>query len=159
MGEVRVTGSDGSTLAFDGTMIEITRKGGFGSSHRKGTKRVPVRTVAAVQFKEPGLTVGFIQFTIGSDQKSLRKGGSAMDAVKDENAVVFNRKGRDEFARLRDLIDAAMASPIDQARSRSAAPASHTGSLSDELIKLVALRDSGVLTEQEFATQKARLLA
>jgi hypothetical protein len=34
-----------------------------------------------------------------------------------------------------------------------------TGSIADELGKLAALRDSGVLSEAEFAAQKARLLA
>ena len=33
------------------------------------------------------------------------------------------------------------------------------GSSADELTKLAGLRDSGVLTEQEFAAQKAKLLA
>jgi hypothetical protein len=39
------------------------------------------------------------------------------------------------------------------------APAGPTStSVADELTKLAALRDSGVLTEDEFAVQKARLL-
>jgi hypothetical protein len=31
-------------------------------------------------------------------------------------------------------------------------------SIADEIAKLVALRDQGVLTEEEFAAQKAKLL-
>jgi hypothetical protein len=41
----------------------------------------------------------------------------------------------------------------------AAAPQSATGSVADELAKLVQLRDSGALTPAEFAEQKARLLA
>jgi hypothetical protein len=42
--------------------------------------------------------------------------------------------------------------------STSAAPSSPVASVADELGKLAALRDSGVLTNDEFAAQKARLL-
>jgi len=45
----------------------------------------------------------------------------------------------------------------DGAPVASAAPAP-TISVADELAKLAQLRDSGVLTEAEFATQKAKLL-
>jgi hypothetical protein len=34
-----------------------------------------------------------------------------------------------------------------------------SGSSADEIEKLAGLRDSGVITEQEFAAQKAKLLA
>ena len=44
------------------------------------------------------------------------------------------------------------------ARAPSAATATPSGSIADELVKLAALRDSGVLTDAEFATQKARLM-
>ena len=43
-------------------------------------------------------------------------------------------------------------------RDEDAAEPAGTGSVADELAKLAALRDSGVLTEAEFAAQKARLL-
>ncbi len=69
---------------------------------------------------------------------------------------------------MRDLINDATA----QARQRQAeqsrsqvhighSPQSAAGAgpdLADQLTKLAALRDSGVLTPEEFATQKARLL-
>jgi len=42
-----------------------------------------------------------------------------------------------------------------------APPAAHAAasrSVADELVKLVGLRDSGILTEEEFNVQKAKLL-
>ena len=45
------------------------------------------------------------------------------------------------------------------AREKAAAAAPAAPSLADELQQLVQLRDQGVLTEQEFQQQKARLLA
>ncbi len=78
-----------------------------------------------------------------------------IEAVKDPKAV-------------RDLINDATAQArqrqAEQSRSQvhighSPQPASGAGpDLADQLTKLAALRDSGVLTPEEFATQKARLL-
>ena len=54
---------------------------------------------------------------------------------------------------------------IDRARSNEAEfrsyvqSAAGTGGSADELAKLAQLRDSGVLTEAEFADQKAKILA
>jgi len=45
-----------------------------------------------------------------------------------------------------------------QAQSTSPAPAQGSGSVADEIAKLAALRDSGALTDEEFATHKATLL-
>jgi hypothetical protein len=48
---------------------------------------------------------------------------------------------------------------IDSAADGPASDSTHpVGSVADELAKLAALRDSGVLSEDEFATQKAKLL-
>lgn len=144
-------GSDGSTISFDGQFVEITRKGGLGSLHRKGTKRIAATAIRAIQLKEPGLTVGFIQFTIGADApRTTHRGGTATEAVRDENAVIFKRNLA-EFQELRDRIERAIASPAQT--NASSGP-----SVADELAKLAALRSSGVLTDEEFQQQKARLL-
>jgi len=47
----------------------------------------------------------------------------------------------------------------EMAPQATPAPGSYAISVADELTKLAQLRDSGVLTEEEFAAQKARLLA
>jgi len=41
----------------------------------------------------------------------------------------------------------------------ASAPQQPSGSVADELVKLAALRDSGVLTQEEFETQKKKLLS
>ena len=48
---------------------------------------------------------------------------------------------------------------VTDGASAATVTASSGGSVADELAKLAQLRDSGVLTEEEFAAQKARLLA
>ena len=71
--------------------------------------------------------------------------------------------------KLRDLINRAIADAkrhlAEQGRaqvtvspSAAAAPAAPAGDLVEQLTKLAALRDAGVLTPAEFETQKARLL-
>lgn len=109
----------------------------------KGDKRIPYANITSVQFREPGSWIaGYIQFTI---KGAMEWHGPV---AQDENAVVFDAPA-DEFRDLGDFIQAKMAA----AQGGAAAP-----SLADELAKLAALRDQGILTEDEFATQKAKLL-
>jgi hypothetical protein len=106
----------------------------------KGDKRIPYTSITAVQLREPGWLVGYLQF-------SIQGGIEARDPLQDENAIEFD-KPADEFRALRDLIQAKMAA--EKAPSRI--------SLADELEKLAGLLERGVLTPEEFAAQKARLL-
>jgi hypothetical protein len=46
----------------------------------------------------------------------------------------------------------------EQAQAIAEAMAPH-GSVADELVKLAQLKEAGVLTEEEFAAQKAKLLS
>ncbi len=68
---------------------------------------------------------------------------------QDENAVQFDKKDGQAFRALRDFVQVILAqrdAPEDSA------------SIADELSKLAQLRDQGVLTDDEFAAQKAKLL-
>ena len=78
------------TVVFDGKMVELTRRIG------KGSKRIPVRSITAVQWKPASTLVrGFIQFTIaGGNELRSRPGNSAVDAANDENSVVFSARAR-----------------------------------------------------------------
>ena len=66
---------------------------------------------------------------------------------------MFAAKSAADFATIRDQIQTMIAAP-EPVASRPA-PAS----VAEELMKLASLRDAGVLTEDEFAVQKARLLS
>ena len=109
----------------------------------KGDKRVPYTSITSVQFMEPGSWLaGYIQLSI---KGSVEWHGPV---VQDENAIQFD-KDADDFRALREFIQNKMTvSPTARAPS----------SLADELLKLASLRDQGVLTEDEFAAQKAKLL-
>jgi hypothetical protein len=144
----------GGQIAFDGQYVTITREGFLGrATHGRGEKRLHVSQISSVQWKPPGLmTNGFIQFTLpGGVERQAPKGSRTLDATKDENSVVFTKKQQPAFEQLRAALEAAMAE-----QHAPAAPAA--ASLADELAKLAALRDQGVLSPQEFEQQKARLL-
>jgi hypothetical protein len=146
------------TVRFDGRMITIRRTGFLArASVGKGEKQIPLSHVTAVQFKPAGpLVNGFIQFTIGgSNERRSRLGGQTIDAVSDENSVVFHYKQRTAFALLRDVVTAAL-------EGIQAGPQDHTGPrdgrIPEQIKQLADLRELGVLTDAEFTAKKAELL-
>lgn len=141
---------------FDGQYLTITRKGFFARSIiGKGEKRLHISQISAVQWKPAGaVTNGFIQFTIpGGNERRSRFGSQTQDAVRDENSIVFNKKQMPDFEKLRAALDRAMA----QHHAPPAAAAAPT-SVADELAKLGALVQQGILSQAEFQQAKARLL-
>lgn len=154
---IEVKGHTGE-IQFDGQFVTITRKGiGARLTVGKGEKRLHVSQISAMQWKPAGLMVnGFIQFTVpGGTERRSAFGSQTSSAVQDENSVVFTRKQQAEFEKLRGAIDAAIAAQRQpQAPAAAVAP-----SVADELTKLAQLHQQGLLTDAEFAQQKARLLA
>ena len=78
-----------------------------------------------------------------------------------ERTAAYTKAAKKEARKQTQLMQQqAAARALDALRGRreAAAEPAGTGSVADEVAKLAALRDSGVLTEAEFAAQKARLL-
>lgn len=143
-------------VGFDGVYVVITRSGWRArTTIGKGEKRIPVASIASVQWKPAGpLMSGFIQFeTAGMGGTRSRSGSQTYDAAKDENSVLFTRKQQAAFEQLRAAVEQAIAARHSP-QPQHAAPAS----VADELVKLAQLRDQGVLSPVEFEQQKARLL-
>lgn len=112
----------------------------------KGDKRIPYSSITAVQFREPGSWIaGNIQFSI---QGAMEWHGPVN---QDENALQYEKADVAEFRMLRDFVEQQMKVSKQQPSS--------SASSADELIKLAALRDAGVLTEEEFAAEKVKVLA
>lgn len=96
---------------------------------------------------------GFIQFTIpGGNELRSSFGNQTNAAMKDENSVVFTKAQMPAFEKLRATIEAAVA------QQHAPQVAHQPVSTADELAKLGALLQQGLLTQQEFDLQKARLL-
>jgi hypothetical protein len=147
----------GGQVQFDGQNIVITRKGFLArTTIGKGEKRLHISQIAAVQWKPAGPFVnGFIQFTLpGGIERRSAFGSQTARAAQDENSVIFTKKQQPEFEKLRAALDQAIAAQ----HSPQAPPAAAPASLADELTKLAALRDQGIISPAEFEQQRARLL-
>jgi hypothetical protein len=141
-------GMNGQIEVYEDRVI-IKRKGfsAFISQGLKGDKNIPMSSINSVQFKEANwLTNGYLQLglTGGSEAK-----GGIVEAVNDENTVLFRKKSMIFFNTVRMDIEKRMGKVI---------VAQSQGSFADELSKLADLLDRGILTEEEFAGKKKELL-
>jgi hypothetical protein len=158
-GPVEVKGHTG-TVIWDGDFVTIKRTGFLArASVGKGEKRIPIGSITAVQWKPAGAMVnGFIQFTMAGGNEARSKFGSqTTDAAKDENSVVFVKKQMPEFDALRSSIERAMVERSRPAPTTSSAPAAPD--YLAQLKQLGELRDAGILSDSEFETKKAEILA
>lgn len=138
-------------VRIDGDWLIIDRKGLGRLGHSKGDRRIPLANITAVQMRPAGaLANGFIRFTVPGSP-DLR--GGLKNAASDENAIIYRKSQQEAFDRLRSLVEGYLTARL-AGSARAAAPTSMT----DELGKLAALRDQGVLDDAEFAAAKARLL-
>ncbi len=147
---VTARGHMGGQISFDGTFVEIAKRGVAALVGASGAKRIPLASVTAVQLKPAGILAnGFIQLTIsGGNERTARYGRQTFDAANDENSVIFTRKQQPEFEALRDALEHAMAHP----------PVAQLHDLSAQLAQLAQLHQAGALSEAEFAAAKARAL-
>ena len=128
--------------------VRIRRKGllGFMVHGLKGDKDILLSKIGSIQFRKPGLfSNGYIQFSLAGGNEA--KGG-IFDAVSDENTVMFKARQQQAFIDIKEA--------IEKIQMRAEEPAS-TSKL-DELAKLASLRDKGIVSEEEFAVTKKRLL-
>ncbi|WP_158613190.1 MULTISPECIES: DUF4429 domain-containing protein [unclassified Frondihabitans] len=151
-----VKGHNGQ-ITFDGETVAITREGFFGRiGQGRSTKSLPIRSIGAVQFKPASALVnGYLQFSVQGEvsQRNNQLGSRVTGAAADENSVIFTKKQQAEFQELADALTDAVRT-AHQPQTVAAAP-----DLADQLQKLAGLRDSGILTPQEFDAKKADILA
>ena len=110
-----------------------------------GTKRIPVSNITAVNWKDPGSwTVGFLELSILGEKPVSPH---ASPNVQNQNRITFETPWLPKFMALRDWI-----------QERIGRPSSPSPSTADELAKLAGLLKDGYLTQEEFDSQKAKLL-
>lgn len=149
----------GGEVEFDGNFVSIRHTGALGRlTVGKGEKRIPITSITAVHIKPAGAMVnGYIQFTLpGSVERRAGFGKQTFDAAGDENSVIFTKSEESDFLNLRDVIENAIVSRATP--QAPVAPIVAGTSKLDELKKLAELRDAGVLSEDEFAEEKARIM-
>lgn len=148
-----------------------------------GEKRIPMDTIASVQFKTVGAagqgmerlvekaglakigsqvgvgTTGYIQFGItgAGENKSRALGAGLTGMAKDENTIMFQKSQEADFAAIRDFVEAKIVARMSGRSGVSSPPPAM--SKMDQLKQLAELRDAGVLTSEEFDSEKAKILA
>lgn len=153
MSILEATGINGQVV-FDGQTVSITRKGfvawvGHGGA---GSKVIPVKSIAAVQFKPATSMVnGFVTFTVHGEVSRSKAGRAKANAANDENGVVIRKSHMEAMQPLVDAVQAAIVAP---APGTATAP-----DPLDQIARLAELHKQGILTDEEFATKKASLLA
>lgn len=139
------------TVAFDGQSITIIKTGVGRATSGRGQIRIPVSSVTAVMWKSAGPMVnGYIHFSIPGDT-GRRSRNQAANIRLSPNTVSFLRSQMQDFEALR--------SAVEEAMQRRPQPAVVTASIPDQIAQFAALRDQGILTEEEFAAKKASLLS
>ena len=120
----------------------------------KGDKELQIDQISGMQWRDAGMMLlGHIQFTLIGGSTDSRV------AAKDENAVQFEKKRQPAFEVVRATVDRLM-HESRQARAMPVyTPTAVTSDIPDQLRKLGELRDAGILTQEEFASKKAELLA
>ena len=132
---LEVKGHSG-TVIFDGRTIRISRKGFLArASVGKGEKQIPLAHLTAVQFKPAGpLINGYIQFTVpGGNESRSQFGSQTVDAVRDENSVVFHYQQRKKFEHLRDVVQAALAEYHDRPVAQAPAPTPASATIPEQI--------------------------
>jgi len=148
-----VEGANGQIVLTDKGVI-IGREGFWkkvvSESYTKGDKLIPYKNISGVQFKEPGVTWGYIQFTLPG---WIERRGGSWDAASDENTITFNRN-LEGFRKVRSIVEEKQYS--NNVPTPQTPP---TSSKADELTKLAALKRDGAITEEEYAQLKKDLLS
>ena len=124
------------------------RRGG-GLFRDKQTNAIPTRTIQSVTTQEDGGHTKVIIRTAGGEPVAMRVSHGKADKIREL---------------IMQLVTGAPSMPGGPASAPSAPPPPHvagptpTIGVAEELRQLAELKESGVLTEEEFAAQKARLL-
>lgn len=118
---------------------------GFLMQGLKGKKDIYFHNITSIQIKKPGLTVGFIQFSIPGGNESQR---GSIGSLNDENTISFSGKENYEKAlKIKEYIE-------KKIKSKNFGYSSSA----EEIEKLHSLMEKGILTKKEFEERKNKIL-
>ncbi|WP_100488594.1 SHOCT domain-containing protein [Sporolactobacillus pectinivorans] len=137
-----------TTVAIDDNFVHIFRKGANAALTvgLSGEKSIPISSITSVQLKNPGtMTSGYVQFGVlgGLENQGI------MNAVRDENSVIFAKKELDQAIDLKRYVEQLIANKNSD---------STTIDVADQIRKFAELHDQGILTDEEFDAKKKQLL-
>lgn len=118
---------------------------GFLTQGLKGKKDIYFKNITSIQIKKPGLSVGYLQFSIPGGNESKR---GVFASIKDENTISFDGREKYEKAlKIKEYIEKKIISS-----------SSNFSSDADEIEKLHSLMEKGIITKKEFEQKKKKLL-
>ena len=151
-----------ATVSLHSDRVDITRSF-MGKITGNRSQSIPWQHIIAVDFRDPNTaTNGYVHFVCPGDPRGLTGLGSGnrmAATARQPHALMFAFHQRSRYRQLRDLLVANAVPPNPPMVNRAVTGAQMTGpSLADELVKLQGLYQQGVLSQDEFASAKARLL-
>ncbi len=149
--------SGSASIIINDDKITIKRKGllAVNAHGLTGEKTFRINQISAVQLKEAKMAIGYIQFVLIGSQES--KGG-LQAAMRDENTVCFDggfnaEKTNQEAREIKDYIE----NYISNMEKNKNVIVSQNDKY-DQLAKLKKLLDDNVITQEEFESEKSKLL-
>lgn len=142
-----------SIIILEDDKITIKRKGFFSLLNYglKGEKTIQISSITGIQLKKSGLMNGYLQFIVIGSQES--KGGLS-SAQRDENTVCWVYGKCNKYAEeIKMYIENYNSNKI---KNNSVIVTEEDKY--DKLKKLKKLLDDGVLTQEEFETEKKKIL-
>ncbi len=156
----KLKGQNGLIILHD-TYLEISRKtvGGFlTQGGASGNRRFYLKDISGIEYKKPSLwSNGYIKVLVhGTKDVNAKVGilGSSEQSMQDQNTVVLSTFSKKKINDADDMHKQIM-KLFSKAKS---ATTGESSSRMDELSKLAELHKSGILTEEEFQREKAKLL-
>lgn len=135
----------------DRVVLKHTMVLGLTTGFLKGHKTIPYSAISAVQYKRSGVLSGYIQFTLAGGVEPRR---GIWEAQSDENTITF--ANNEVFDKAREFIEARIGYRSSPAAPVPASPSG--GTTVETLERLLALREKGALTAEEYEEQKVAVL-
>lgn len=148
-----LNGCVGDILYVYEDRIVIKHKGilNFMAMGLKGDKTIFFSDLTSIQLKKAGLTSGYLQFSLPGGKENT---GGVFGATQDENTITFVANMNNLAEEVHEYINTKIRSLKNTVINNSNA----TLSIADELHKFKELLDMGVISQEEFDTQKKQLL-
>lgn len=152
MGIYKLLGSGSEIEVFE-DKLTLTPRGVLGVLARglKGTKTIPFASITAIQHKKPGMTAGYLQFTLVGGLESTR---GVFAAASDENTFMYFDQVELVEEMHRFIEQRIHGGPVPPKRALAAGASSGV----EDLVKLAKLKEEGLLSEEEFVQAKRKLL-
>lgn len=146
--------SPGKTIiAINNDSLTVTRKGMINTMNHglKGEKTIPFKNITAMQLKKPGMTNGYLQFSVLGGNESR---GGIYAASTDENTIMFSKKYFKEMTELKSFIELKQSELSKQTTINNFSEKS----TAEQIKEFKELLDLEIITQEEFDQKKLQLL-